>query len=283
MKNKAPKPKEAKYYLFNVKLLSNNRKGDKAYESLIKALFAQKIMVAVKQDKEMILRTQFFNLASNAPYYYGKIAKFTKIEGKDWINIENLEVEEVEIPKNRFPNLQETDYIFIPSAHRFAIAKSSNVSISNVYIFLQEALKKYINADEQYEIFVEQSQDIFEEIIKATSIEKLKIKITYTNDDIVEGAEAYMDELLKESGIASLSLEAKSDQNKNISVNSHVIGGALLLATTNGTVEAKIINEQQRKKTVKTENHPEEYSTSYTDDKAASIAQQVINDFRNGE
>jgi len=283
MKNKVLKPKEIKYFLFNIKLLSNERKGADAYEALIKSLHSKKVMIPVKQDKVVVLRTQFFNVSSGAPYYYGKIAKFTKIEGKEWINIENLEIEEVEIPKNRFPNLQETDYIFVPSAHRFAIVKSSKVSISNVYEFLTEAVKQYVINNEQSEVFVQQSKDIFESIIEADSIEKLKIRITYTNEDIVEGAEEFMDELLRDSGISTLNIEATADQNGSISVASEVIGGALLLARNNGTVEARIHNDGQRRQTLRTESHPEEYSTQYTDDRTAPIAQQILNDYRNGE
>jgi hypothetical protein len=277
--------KKSKYYVFNLKLLSNQRKGDQAYEDIISYLYQKKIIQDIQSDKQMLLRTQFSAKDGDKKYLYGKIAKFTKLDGKDWINLENFQIENVEIPKNRFPNLKETDYIFIPSAHRFAVLKSSEVGLASVNAFLNGALKAATNNNEQYDVWLEQSRDVFEEILDAVAIEKLEITVTYTNDDIVEGAEEFMDQLLKEAGVATLYIEASAGPDNKISVENQVFGGALALAKSNGKVTARIVNNEDKKVTLKTEEHPQEFTVEYEEhqEKTKAIAHQVIKEFRDGE
>ena len=53
----------------------------------------------------MILRTQFSDIVkigdNNYNILYGKIAKYTVINGNDWLNMNNMEVEAVELPEGR--------------------------------------------------------------------------------------------------------------------------------------------------------------------------------------
>ncbi|SHL67603.1 protein of unknown function [Chitinophaga jiangningensis] len=277
------KPKRVKYYVFNIKLRSNLRSGTEAYKNMFIELFRKKIMKPVPHDKEMILRTQFLKVNEGKEFFTGKISKFTKIDNKDWINLDNLEIEEVAIPANRFPNLKETDYVFVPSAHRFAIVKKVEVTVPSVLAFLTDALQEIIMEGEYVDVIVQQANNVFEEILNANSIEKLKIEISYTNDDIVEGAEEFMDELLKGAGIGKLTIEAKADHNRNINVTSEVIGGALLLAKSNGSVEAKIVDNQNKKQLLRTEEYPEEFVTTYLDafEESDSIARDILNEYRN--
>ena len=172
--SKTIKAKRFNIQLVNIKLLSNTRSGDPVYKEIISNINKNKISVPVRGGKNAILRTLFSDqyIFNNKNYevLYGKFSKFTVIDGNDWINLDTMDVENVEVPANKFPNLVETDYIFIPAAHRFIIVRSLNVNIGAVEIFLQSAIKRVINADEDFEIIVEQSEDIFEEIKQAEEI-----------------------------------------------------------------------------------------------------------------
>lgn len=282
-KKAVPKPKHARFFLFNIKLLSNTREGEMAYLDLFRYLHLKKVIADVQHDKQMILRTQFSKVVRRQTVLYGKISRFTKLTGKDWINLENFEIENVDIPKNRFPNLKETDYIFVPSAHRFAILKSADVGLSSANAFLKAALKKATDVGEQYDVYLEQSSDVFEQILEAEAIERLHIEISYTNDDIVEGAEEWMDQILKQAGIKNFTIDATADQNQNISIENQILSGALALAKSNGKAKARIV-EKNKRRTVITEDHPEDFQVSYKnpDEKVDSIAAKIINEFRDG-
>ena len=98
-----------KVQMINIKLLSNNRSGDNAYTDIISQIKDNKISISVHGDTHMILRTQFSDIVkigdNNYNILYGKIAKYTVINGNDWLNMNNMEVEAVELPEGRFPNL----------------------------------------------------------------------------------------------------------------------------------------------------------------------------------
>lgn len=253
------KEKQFNIQLLNIKLLSKKRSGDDAYKNIITKIHEQKISIPVKGGKHAILRTLFSDVFSyknnNFNVLYGKFSKFTVIDGKDWINLETMDVENVDIPTNKFPNLVESDYIFIPSAHRFVIVKTTSVNIGAAETFFKEAIKQVIDSDEDYEVVVEQSENVFEEIKKAEIVSKLLIKISYTNADTGDDAFKFMDTQLKESQIGRIAMDVTPDHNKNIKTDTKLISGALKVAQSNGYVEATIINNGERKK-IETKQHP---------------------------
>lgn len=283
--SKTIKAKRFNIQLVNIKLLSNTRSGDPVYKEIISNINKNKISVPVRGGKNAILRTLFSDqyIFNNKNYevLYGKFSKFTVIDGNDWINLDTMDVENVEVPANKFPNLVETDYIFIPAAHRFIIVRSLNVNIGAVEIFLQSAIKRVINADEDFEIIVEQSEDIFEEIKQAEEIHKLFIRISYTNADTGNDAFEFMDKQLKESKVGRLSMEVSPDHNKNINTKSTLISGALQIAQSNGFVEATVKIEGRRKK-IDTKQHPREiHLLSEEISFKKKIFDTVMNLFRN--
>ncbi|WP_308601091.1 DUF4747 family protein [uncultured Dysgonomonas sp.] len=256
---KTVKEKTFSIQIVNIKLLSNQRGGDEAYKDIINQIHSKKISVPVKGGKHAILRTLFSDVYSykneNTDILYGKFSKFTVIDGKDWINLETMDVENVDIPANKFPNLAESDYIFIPSAHRFIIVKNTNINVGAVETFLQDAIKQVINSDEDFEVIIEQSEDIFEEIRNAEIVSKLLIQISYSNADTGDDAYEFMDAQLKSAQIGRMSLDVTPDHNKNIKTDNKLISGALEVAKSNGYAKATIKNNGVRKK-IETKQHP---------------------------
>ena len=167
---------DTKIYAFNVKLKSNERSGEEAYIALFEKMFSEKIIGPPKRGNSMILRTQFKTEIDGNKIVYGKLARFTKLDSDEWINLSNLEKSQYALPENMFPNLKETDYIFIPQAHRFCIRKEANtVSVFQVGEFLQNSLDKCRNSTEQVEVFIEQSVETIEKILNAESIRRIEL------------------------------------------------------------------------------------------------------------
>ena len=143
-----------KVQMINVKLMSRNRSGDAAYLDIIKKINQNKISIPIRGDRHMILRTMFKNVVEvngkNWDVLYGNIATYTVIDGKDWINLESMEVQSVDLPKHLFPNLKESDFFFVPGAHRMAFVVKSGFSANSVEKFLSGALAQVVDEDEDF-------------------------------------------------------------------------------------------------------------------------------------
>ena len=151
-----------KVQMVTVKLMSERRSGVPAYTDIFEKIAQNKISTAVYGPRHMILRTQFKDVVSvNGREWnviYGSLSTFTVFDNEDdWINLENLEVENVNLPANLFPGLKETDYFFVPEAHRFAFVAKSGFSINNVEKFLNFAVGKVVEEGEDYSVSKEQS------------------------------------------------------------------------------------------------------------------------------
>jgi len=250
-----------KIFAFNVKLRSNERSGEEAYIALFEKMFSEKIIGTPKRGNSMILRTQFKTTISGNTILYGKLARFTKLDSDEWINLSNLEKSQYELPENMFPNLKETDYFFIPQAHRFCIRKVANlVSVYQVEEFLQDSLRKCRTSTEQVDVFVEQSSETIEKILNAVSVRRIELEISYTNNDIGDEASEYVDDIIKEMRANKVKMIVSPDQENNLSLDNQFLRGAVELAKSNGIVKASIINNNNQHEKVITKDHPEEFS-----------------------
>lgn len=255
---KSKKNPEIRYYLINIKLRSNLRTGPDAYVSLFEELKKKKVVKKTEGDKAMIIRTMHRHNVGNDFMLTGLLTKFTFVEGRDWVNTDNFEIEQPKVPKNVFPNPKEVMYYFVPLAHRFVLKTSSAFSPNIVVKFLKSALKEVISTDEQIEVNLEQDTDVYDKIFRASEIKKLIIEISYTNADPTEGALEFMDTELRESQIGKAKFIFSSDQNGNIIVgDNRLVKGAIELSQENGSVEATIVDsEDNKRKHVKTSLHP---------------------------
>lgn len=273
-----------KIQVANIKLRSNRRRGNSAYADIIKEISAHKISIPVKGDIHMMLRTQFADVVRigdrNIDILYGKILKHTVLDGNDWFNKDSMEIESIDLPSNLFPNSKETDYIFIPEAHRFAIVNDRYININTVQKFLLGAIDSAISHDEQFEVFVEQDEDVFERIINAEAVTKLLVDISYSNADTGDEAYELIDTLLRESDSGRVKMEATPNQNGHINTDSRLITGVLRVAQSNGYASATI-RENGRKYKIETKEHPLVMPIVCEEtDVKSNIVMRIINRFR---
>lgn len=280
------KTRELKYdvQIANIKLLSNRRGGKEAYVDIISKIHDQKISIPVYGDTHLILRTQFHDVVkienNNIEIQYGSISSYTVIDGNDWLNLNNMEVENIDLPKNVFPSLKESQYIFIPTAHRLAIVKGDGISIKRVEKFLKEAIEQVIVEDEDFEVCVEQADDAFDRITMAEAVKKLFIDISYSNADTGDDAYAFMDQQIRVSEMKRLKMEATPNHNGDIRTDSLLVSGALKVAQSNGSAKATIIENGQRTK-INTKEHPRTLFLQCEETLLKlQVVKQIINLFR---
>jgi|GEM_PF-145662 len=256
---------ESNLFVVNVKLRSTNRSGDDAYIDVFEKLFHSKIPGRIYGDTHYIIRTQFKGTQNDVPYLYGKFSSFTKIEGQNWLNLEQMEPVVYEIPDNIFPNLKETSYYFIPSAHRFCIEPERGFSVKNVVKYLEYALPKIIESDEELNIEVETEINAIEEIIHANRILNLEIDISYTNDDLVDKEEEFADREFKEMQAGKAKIILTPDHHKSLSMDSKFLLGTLKLAQSNGKVKANIVDAHDIKRKIETSEYPRRVHFTFED------------------
>lgn len=280
------KTRELKYdvQIANIKLRSNNRSGNRAYVDVISKIHKQKISIPVYGEIHLILRTQFKDVVRvndiDMEIQYGDISSYTVIDGGDWINLNNMEVENMNLPRNIFPNLRESKYFFIPEAHRLAVVSKNGISIKRVEKFLNEAIKQVIEVDEDFEVCIEQADDAFTRITTAEAVKKLFIDISYSNADTGSDAYAFMDEQIRSSEMKRLKMEATPNHNGDIKTDSLLVSGALKVAQSNGYAQATIIENGKRIK-IDTKEHPRTLFIKCEETLLKlQVVKQVINLFR---
>ena len=249
-----------KVQMVTVKLMSQNRSGVPAYTDIFEKISRNKISAAVFGQRHMILRTQFKDLVAvnNREWnvIYGSLSTFTVFDNEDdWINLESLEVENVNLPQNLFPGLKETDYFFVPEAHRFAFVTKSGFSINNVEKFLNYAVGEVIDEGEDYSVNKEQSDEDFVHIFQAQEVKKLVVDFSYSNQDIGDEAFQFMTSQVNEAHLKRLRMEGTPDNTGNINVNVKILKGALELAKHYGKATASVVNNGIRSQIV-TDLHP---------------------------
>lgn len=267
---KKVKLKSFKFYGFNTILTPKEKQSDEAYSGYMKKIFDDDVHILISPDKKMTLRTQHRGKVKyreiEHQVLYGKIVRYTTIEGDNWYNEKKREYERHEMPKDIFPSPFETDYIYFPTIHRFYIKPNGKVSIKGTITFLLGAFDNVVSPDEDVSIRLMQSQDVIDSIINAQSIKSLKVNLSYTNDDVGDVAQEAMDKLMKDANIGVVDATLKPDGTGELNKDSTMIRGYLELAKDHGTAEASVINEQGDKDRIVTKDHPDKIAVSATDD-----------------
>lgn len=246
------KEKDYNYYVINIPIKGNHEENEELYKEFFMFLYQHRKPVEIKGEKAGIIRkcTQ----TDDGKSMFGYVSTFTKI-GKNWIDIEKLEKEEVDIPKNKFPNLKESMFFFFPKFHRILILKTNDSASINLimayFIELKKSIRKY-----DFDVFLETSSNIIDEVLSADKVLTLKYNITYTNADTGTAAYEFLDNELKKSKTKSMEITVKSEKNEGIEINeSEILKGATELSKEYGSFEATIIKEGKRKK-IKTKDYP---------------------------
>lgn len=258
--SKKVKTKTYKFFGLNIKLQSNEREGEEAYIDLITEAYKKSEPIRVGGERAIMFKSMFekeliFKRKKHS-VLYGKLVRFTLLESENWYFLNEKELGPYEVPKDRFPNGFECDYVFIPVVHRFYFA-ISKLSPNIVSKFLYKSLKNVAGLREEIVINLIQSSDTFEQIINASSLLSLDIRLTYTNADIGGPAKELIDRLLKESNSGVVDTSLRPDHNEQLNAQSDYITGMLELARENGEARATIKNDFGRKTIIKTINHPE--------------------------
>ena len=281
---KESKNRERNYHLFllNVKLRPSGT--EEQYLNLFKSLFELKQPIRLRGEDCVVFKNQIesecrISTDRKTKVLFGKIVRYTRIDGKDWFDLNTMDkAENVEIPRNVFPNLKETDYFFFPEAHRMAFVKENGFSPKSIKLFLDALLKQAKPGEDQFEVNVETDSVEVSRILKASEIRKLIVNLSYSNADEHDAAAQVLDDLYR----GSKADKFKGELSGAIDPNSDLVKAYLELSGSNGYAEASIKEQgDKRFKTIRTTDYPQVVGIKSDDTSLIlKIALYVINRWR---
>lgn len=255
-----PRKKKISVYVINIKLQSKERSGNQAYQDIVAKLHSDRITIKVDEDHAIYLRSQFSAELEGNLIIYGKMTRFLVFQKGDWFNVPEGELVDFNSPESLGAKPKDTNYFFIPAAHRFVFVPENGFSVAMVNRFLEQALPKVINENEQVDVVIQQSLNSFEEIYNAYKIEELKVHLSYSNNDIFsENLDKQMDDEIRDSQITDFVIIAKSEVEREILLSqTPTLRTALNLAKSGqGTAEAKLRSENGKVRKINTSEYPE--------------------------
>lgn len=257
---KVTKAKDHLFYVINVKLRKHGKRtaGIEDYRKLFLDVYKNKVHKPSSPGKHCIFKI----MVGHKNYVSGLLVQFTYIEGKKWLDLNRLEEDgvEIDLPKDIFPDPVETEYIFVPEAHRFAFRTTTNISMSpnSIMKFLELALNEVKDKNDIIQVNIEVTHESIERILKAYKVKKVSLKLNYSNFDFGGDVENMLDEDMNNTSVEDLIMEVKSKKAEGLKLaNSKIIRGFINLCKSNGEAEARIINEDGKKEIIKTTDHPE--------------------------
>lgn len=259
------------YNFLNIKLRMPEAKEASVddYTTLLTTLSNRKIQVLVNPNIGVIMKRCLIERIGNEPVLYGIITRYTPVITGKLLNLDNPDQEEEDqdgLPKNRVPNPKDVAFFFSPTHHRLALSKKgAALSITQAQTYFDKAFKQIIKTGQLVDVDVEQDEDAIHEILEAPKLKRVRVVVTYSNNDMSLDNAAEVDRTMKSANMQQLIMEAVADGSpEGLDVNRiPFLQGAIQLAQSNGTVSATVIDAKspgKRGRKVVTEEHPREES-----------------------
>ena len=271
--------KKKSFYVINAKLQSEKQNQERleVYTNIIDSLTKVRRFVKVSKNEAVTMYPPFKREENNTVYYYGSIGKGVYFDSSEIRVLKEsglvLEANEV----NRLIEPVTTDYIYIPSIHRFGLLKKENsVTPNDFFKFLSAELPNVIDKEDKIEVLYERNDSVIREIFDAQVVYEINYEISYTNNDALQSQGELLDELLKRGNVGKLKVDAKTDHSQEgLNLNEvSFLGGGLELARNNGTINSARILSQDGRRIKRISNNqspklvtfeiPEEYQNEHT-------------------
>ena len=284
-KVRKPKAKTLRIAILNIKVSPKKKEIDtkEFYSDILNKIRKEDIAVNTRSDK-------YVDIFSMSKYdekcFFGKFSYYTLIDPeKDWYHRKDKILTKVDFDPELSPNVKNSEYFFIPEAHRLCLSlTSSGIAISQIILFLEAAIRRVVSEDQTVEVIQEKSEDVIGRILKSKFLTKLDIRISYTNDDLNKDFAEFLDQDLKDGQVRNLDLSANSFQKDFIDITqSKLLKGALELSQSNGYAEA-VTKESKKSTKISTKEYPrEEIIHSTEGSEHIDVYNRIKNLFRNND
>lgn len=188
--------KALKVKIINIVLYPEEAQKTENYIEYFKKIFEDKITVNTYGDRYTRVQTYYTTDDGNVIYGAFANAAFFDPEAPALDSDTNEVVPSGADPKKGL-GLKTWEYYFFPEYHRLVFL-DKETSGSQILDFLNSALNRFLDKDD-YQVNTEKDRELIDRIIKSTSLSKLKVVVSYSNNDNNKGWKKLIDDQLKRS------------------------------------------------------------------------------------
>lgn len=283
--------KEKRLFKFlNVKLLHDQ--SPENYVKLFNTLLKEDYVIQVSNR---MLELLDFGPSNCAGVYVGKIASYMHSNNVKWFSDKTKqETAGPYISEDLHPNLKEDYFFLVPDRHRIAMFSSSEVSITYLQQYIDNACYRLMGKD-KVSTSIEVDPSYIKDIKEAKEVTRIVVTWSYTNKDYGEGLAKVLDDSAKMGNAARITTIMTSAPGESLAVDDDSLPGAILnLAQSNATSEAEAtvrnpeFNNKGKeikanRKNISTSNYPLKAFIAFSSGlMAAAVYDYVMSKFRQG-
>jgi hypothetical protein len=260
-RKKAVKLHKYRYFVVNIKIRTVNSTEDlprAEYARIFREFYQSFIVARSARQKDCLLTSQVSQTINEEPVFWGQIFQVTNINNKKWFNKKDKVIDtNFKIPPEYAANAVSTEYLFVPSIHRFAyLSRSTNyIDPYAVKKYFTTALNRHLSTGYVVDVDVEADPATIQKIFDAPKLKRLFVKINYSNNDFSKEMQEFIEEDMKASNVGHLEITAVQKTGNSIDVNSsQILAGALESSASNGLAEATILDYLGKPHKIKTQD-----------------------------
>lgn len=268
-----------KVRIINIVLYPEDRQRKDNYIYYWEKIHNDKITICTYGDRYTRIRTLF--KSEDSSIINGDFSNAIFFDPRDSaLDSKTNEIIPGETDPNKGLGLKTWWYYFFPEYHRLVV--KHDVPEKQLLKFLNVAFENYLSSDE-FQINTEKDSEVIERIINATSLSKLYVRVSYSNNDNMNGWKGLIDSQLRKSQTKTASLDLSGSKKNPIDVTqSEMVKGFVELSASNGYAEASVVSENGLITNIKTVEHPMIKMVQYTDDPASEL-KNIVKKIASGE
>lgn len=157
-------------------------------------------------------------------------------------------------------NKKESNVYFVPSVHKLAVRKGSEITLNYLLYYLQNAFNRI--DPEGFDVDVIKDRNTLEQILTAYSILSIEAEVSFSNPGHTNGFRGLFEEKIREACPNRLSLKLTGSKDNPLrSGEDGIIPALVNMSEENGSVKAVIQRtESSESELIDTEQHPLVYT-----------------------
>lgn len=184
------------------------------------------------------------------------IVAYTMIDANAFYNRRSKEDVQMPWDEDVVANKKETELIFIPSVHKFAVKKTTDITLNYILQYLEGAF----NAIEpgEFDIDVVKDRDMLDRIMNAEKLILLSAHVSFSNPGHASDFIGLLDTKLRETNPTSVDIDLHGTEDRPLNRDEDGFVQALVqLSEENGNVQALIQNGSiTGREKIDTNDHP---------------------------
>ena len=184
------------------------------------------------------------------------LVAYTMIDPNAFYNRRSKEDVEMPWDDDVVANKKEAQLIFIPSVHKIAVRRNSDITLNYILQYLKGALESV--EPEGFDVDTVKDRDTLERILTAEKLISLNAHISFSNPGRGEMFKKLLDKKLREMNPSSVDIALQGSEERPLNRDKDGLVQAIVdISEENGSVQATIQNGSRiGRERIDTEDHP---------------------------